>query len=237
MKKLFSVSIILLLSISVIGQARDGTSAYSNNNQEVTVVALDLPYAPDVVVQAFKTYLLQTTARQQKNARGYLLSNNTALAKSNQDYDMIFEVAAKSRLQPNESIVYFKLNKTLLNKDEPGSLLIQYNKEEALSYLNNLAVAIKADAPLMQLNFQKETLEKALRNNEELMRRGVKLQEIKTNLATRLSLVNTSRMNAILLNRQLTNNENIATNLAALKQGLKDIGEQRLALTALELQH
>src|SRR6476469_52053 len=100
MKKLFFVSSVIMFSGSVMCQAVDGTLQLQkmvNANEAVMIV---LPYRSTFVKEAFNDYLSKTGLTQQKNAYGYLLPDNTSLAKNNTNSaDMVFKFAESKSIQ------------------------------------------------------------------------------------------------------------------------------------------
>jgi hypothetical protein len=111
MKKLFVVTGFLFLCGYAIGQAKDGTADLQSTASSQPAASIYLPYSPEVVKKALNNYLSQTSDREQKNAKGYLLSSNTLIVKNNKsDADMHFVIGLKDPTTINESVVYLKLN-------------------------------------------------------------------------------------------------------------------------------
>lgn len=233
---MITVSTVLLLSLAVIGQARDGTPEFQKFRKAETVLAINLPYAPEVVIKAFKAYLLKNSYNEQLRAKNYLLSANTALIKTNPDFDLIFEVTEKNSTEPDQSIVYFNMNPTPVQRmDYNVSSNPDYNKDEVLSYLNNLAVAIQPYAKDLQMDLQVRSLDKSERSVAKLEKQAADLNIIKANILQRLSEVINDQAKAKLLQKQSDNNEGIRINLAAQKVELINRAYQKNAVAILKL--
>ena len=235
MKKLFFVSIILTLSCFAMGQARDGTVDLKKYGKTEQAAMIDLPYAPAVVKQALTDYLTKTTKKEQKTATGFLLSCNTMLVKNNiKEADMVFQFARKDYFNPNETVVYLKLDSKVPNSNNQGFTENHFDMNDAKSYLENLSIAIKPYATDLQLKLQKKDLKDAQEKSLSLATQGTKLNQKRMKIAQDMSAHNTDQKTARLLKRKTSNQQQIDANIAAKGKNNKEIRDQISALVLLE---
>lgn len=160
MKKMLISLSFLVLSITVFGQAQESTIPQLSKATGILMAAkIDLPYAPQVVIEVIKQYVQVSGKASQRDAVGYKLSENTQLAKSNlNSADLHYYVQGKNN-SPNETELYLNLQSFTLNKENRREAYY-FSLEDAMDYLNNLKMAVARDATVLQRQFQADELVK-----------------------------------------------------------------------------
>lgn len=233
MKKLFVVTGFLFLCGYAIGQAKDGTAELQSASSQPAAL-IYLPYAPEVVKNALNNYLSQTTDRQQKNAKGYLLSSNTLIVKNNKsDADMHFVIGLKDPTNINESVVYLKLNASS-NYLDSAQTSTRFDMQDAKDYLDNLAIAIKPYASKLQLELQQKKLADARNKNTALVQEGDKLEQKRKNIQIKIGENENYKRDKGLARRKAKNDKLINENLTAQLNLSNDIAKQMAALALLK---
>lgn len=177
MKNLFLATGLLFLCGFAIGQAKDGTSELQKTLKPQPAALIYLPYSPEVVIKALNNYLSKTSNNQQKNAKDYLLSDNTLIVKRNESRaDMHFLIGLKDPININQSAIYLKLNSSS-NYLDSAQTSVQFEMQDAKDYLDNLAVAIRPYASKLQLERQQNNLSDAQEKNTTLIAEGNRLEE------------------------------------------------------------
>lgn len=234
MKKLFVVTGFLFLCGYAIGQAKDGTAELQSTASSQPAASIYLPYSPEVVKKALNNYLSQTSDREQKNAKGYLLSSNTLIVKNNKsDADMHFVIGLKDPTNINESVVYLKLNSPS-NYEQSVQSEIQFDMQDAKDYLDNLAIAIKPYARELQLELQQKSLADARNKNTSLIQEGDKLEQKKKNIQIKIGENENYKRDKGLARRKAKNDKLINDNLTAQSNLSRDIAKQMAALGLLK---
>ena len=234
MKKLFVVTGFLFLCGYAIGQAKDGTAELQSTASSQPAASIYLPYSPEVVKKALNNYLSQTNDREQKNAKGYLLSSNTLIVKNNKsDADMHFVIGLKDPTNINESVVYLKLNSPS-NYEQSVQSEIQFDMQDAKDYLDNLAIAIKPYARELQLELQQKNLADARNKNTSLIQEGDKLEQKRKNIQIKIGENENYKRDKGLARRKAKNDKLINENLTAQSNLSGDITKQMAALGLLK---
>ena len=234
MKKLFVVTGFLFLCGYAIGQAKDGTAELQSTASSQPAASIYLPYSPEVVKKALNNYLSQTSDREQKNAKGYLLSSNTLIVKNNKsDADMHFVIGLKDPTNINESVVYLKLNSPS-NYEQTVQSEIQFDMQDAKDYLDNLAIAIKPYARELQLELQQKNLADARNKNTSLIQEGDKLEQKRKNIQIKIGENENYKRDKGLARRKAKNDKLINDNLTAQSNLSRDIAKQMAALGLLK---
>lgn len=231
MKKLVVAVSCVMFYAFASGQARDGTLDLKNAGKYEPAALIYLPYAPQVVKDALGNYLEKTTKKDQQHAIGYLLSNNTDLAKSNiYEADMLFEIGVKDKEHVNETVVYLKLHSApnTYSRSQPE---FYFNMENAKDYLNNLAIAIKPYATQLQVQLQGKNLSQATAQLTKLTKQGNKLQKEKRSLDQGIAKNDAGKEATAKKkndNQKKINENNIAQALQTI-----EVNSQKLSLTLL----
>ena len=165
MKRLFVATGFLFLCGFVFGQAKDGTAELQKMAASHPAALIYLPYSPEVVQKALANYLSESSdylresgENQDEKVKGYLLSSNTLIVKSNKTgADMHFIIGLKNDSNKYESGIYLKLN-SFSNEDNSWEKPTQFDMQDAKDYLDNLAIAIKPYASDLQLKLQQKNL-------------------------------------------------------------------------------
>jgi len=234
MKKLFAVTGFLFLCGYAIAQAQDGTVELQSTASSQPAASIYLPYSPEVVKKALNNYLSQTSDREQKNAKGYLLSSNTLIVKNNKsDADMHFVIGLKDPTNINESVVYLKLNSPS-NYEQTVQSEIQFDMQDAKDYLDNLAIAIKPYARELQLELQQKNLADARNKNTSLIQEGDKLEQKRKNIQIKIGENENYKRDKGLARRKAKNDKLINDNLTAQSNLSRDIAKQMAALGLLK---
>lgn len=235
MKKLFVVTGFLFLCGYAFGQAKDGTAELQTTAVSQPAASIYLPYSPEVVKIALNNYLSQTSDRQQKNARGYLISSNTIIVKNNESgSDMHFVIGLRDPANINESVVYLKLNSSL-NYPSNTQAETLFDMQDAKDYLDNLAIAIKPYAGKLQLELQQKNLADARNKNTSLIQQGDKLDQKGKNIQIKIGENENYKRDKGLARRKAKNDRLINENLAAQLNLSNDIAKQMAALGLLKI--
>lgn len=235
MKKLLVVTGFLFLYGYAFGQAKDGTAELQTAAASQPAASIYLRYSPEVVKKALNNYLSQTSDRQQKNARGYLISSNTIIVKNNENgSDMHFVIGLRDPANINESVVYLKLNSSL---NYPSSTQAEtlFDMQDAKDYLDNLAIAIKPYAGKLQLELQQKNLADARNKNTSLIQQGDKLDQKGKNIQIKIGENENYKRDKSLARRKAKNDRLINENLAAQLNLSNDIAKQMAALGLLKI--
>ncbi len=234
MKNLFFAFVLLLLSGCAFGQARDGTADLKKTGFSENAVLIYLPYSSDVVKQALQDFVLKASKNKNRDTVSFKLASNTELAEKNiKNADMHFEIGNKDNLHPNESVVYLKLRSSVETNNGTGETDFLFDKQQAIDFLNNFAIAIKPYATDMQLQFQKDNLAYAEKRNDVLIKQGNKLEKRKSasNLLTTDNLTNRASGNRA--KRERHNQQLIDENLTAQASQRIEIDNQKSSLHLL----
>lgn len=165
----------LALSIAVFGQAQESTIPQLSKATGLMMAAkIDLPYAPQVVIEVIKQYVQVSGKASQREAVGYKLSENTQLAKSNRNGADLHYYVQGNNNNPNETGLYLKLQSFTLNKDN-SKAVYYFNLEDAKDYLNNLKMAVAHDAAVLQRQLQNDNLVKSKKRSNFLEKEAKRL--------------------------------------------------------------
>lgn len=166
----------LVLSITFFGQAQESTIPQLSKATGLLMAAkIDLPFAPQVVIEVIKKYEQVSGKASQREAVGYKLSENTQLAKNNLNgADLHYYVQGKNNA-PNETELYLKLQSFTLNNDN-SKAVYYFNLEDAKDYLNNLKMAVVHDATILQRQFQADELVKCKKRSSFLEKEAKRLE-------------------------------------------------------------
>jgi hypothetical protein len=176
MKKMLISMGLLVLFITVYGQAQESTIPQLSKATGFMMAAkIDLPYAPQVVIEVIKQYVQVSGKASQREAVGYKLSENTQLAKSNlNSADLHYFVQRKSN-NPNETELYLNLQSYTQNKEYKREVYY-FNLEDAKDYLNNLKMAVAHNATILQRQLQSDNLLKCNKRSSFLEKEANRLE-------------------------------------------------------------
>jgi len=240
MKRLLIATGFLFLCGFVIGQAKDGTAELQKMATSHPAALIYLPYSPEVVQKALANYLsegtdyfFESSEKQEEKVKGYLLSSNTLLVKSNKTgADMHFVIGLKNDSNKNESGIYLKLN-SFSNEDNSWGKPMQFDMQDAKDYLDNLAIAIKPYASDLQLKLQQKNLSDSQDKNKSLIAEGNKLEEERKKIQVQIG-ENKGHENERGLPERKTKNERLIDENLTTRLNLgTDISKQIAALASL----
>jgi hypothetical protein len=238
MKKMLMAMGLFLVSICVLGQAQESTiPQIKNAASTMNAARIFLPYSPEVVIAALNDFLLKQGKVQEKKATGFLLSENTLLAKNNvKAADMHFFLELKSSGNPNETTVYLGLESSV--QDISNVLVVNYfDLQQAKDYLDNLAIAIEPYAADLQLKLQTKNLLHAQAKGQQLASEGIKLNQQRVNMMKKMG-GNTASSNSERLTKQLAKNlRQIDNNKVSQANQNTEIQKQKLAIVLLTDNH
>jgi hypothetical protein len=231
MRKLFLATGFLFLCGYVFGQAKEGTMELQKTVAPQLAVLIYLPYSPDVVKKALSNYLAKSGVQAQKEAKGYLLSSNTLLVKTNKTgADMNFAIDRRDPQKKNESAIYLKLNSFSKNEMGENASAVQ---QEAKDYLDNLAVAIKPYASAQQLKLQRKDLADARAKSKSLVDEGNKLELARKKIQSQIGENENYRKDKRLARRKIKNAHDIQKNSSVRASLHLEINRQAAALALL----
>jgi hypothetical protein len=234
MKKVLMAMGLFLVSICVLGQALESTiPQIKNAASTMNAARIFLPYSPEVVVAALNDFLLKQGKVQEKKATGFLLSENTLLAKNNIiAADMHFFFEQKSSGNPNETTVYLGLESSV--QDINNVMVVNYfDMQQAKDYLDNLAIAIQPYAADLQLKLQTKNLLHAQAKGQQLASDGIRLNQQRVGMMKKME-GDTAPSNSERLTKQLAKNQRQIDN-NKVNQAIQntEIQKQKLALILL----
>jgi hypothetical protein len=233
MKRLFVATGFLFLCGFVFGQATDGTVELQKTLTTHPAALIYLPYSPEVVQKALANYLSENSKKQQRNARGYLLSSNTFIVKNNKSgADMNLAIGLRDQGTMNESVIFLKLNSFSKDENSTGHA-IQFDMQDAKDYLDNLAIAIKPYASDLQLKLQQKNLSDAQDKNRLLVAEGNKLEGERQKIQGLINENKSAKKETRLVERKIKNERLIDENLTARLNLSNDIAEQIAELALL----
>jgi len=240
MKRLLIATGFLFLCGFVIGQAKDGTAELQKMATSHPAALIYLPYSPEVVQKALANYLsegtdyfFESSEKQEEKVKGYLLSSNTLLVKSNKtSADMHFVIGLKNDSNKNESGIYLKLN-SFSNEDNSWGKPMQFDMQDAKDYLDNLAIAIKPYASDLQLKLQQKNLSDSQDKNKSLIAEGNKLEEERKKIQVQIGENKGYENERGLAERKTKNERLIDENLTTRLNLGTDISKQIAALASL----
>jgi hypothetical protein len=181
---------MLLLSVCVFGQARDGTAAYRQTSKGQPVAMIYLPYAPEVVIAAMDHYKAQDYRAGKVQSKAYQSFQNTLLVQNNVHYaDMIFKVGLKDIEDQNVSVLYLMLNAPIEHVNHSGTEH-HFDMQQAIGYLDNLALAIRSYAFDKQIKQQTSVLGRAEANQVRTVNQGNKMNSRKAHMYNRVVNLN-----------------------------------------------
>lgn len=234
MKKMLTSLSFLVLSLTVFGQAQESTLPQTKNAAaQMAAVKIDLPYAPQVVTEVIKQYVLVNGPANQRKAVGYRLSENTQLAKNNLNgADLHYFVQFKNADNPNETVLYLKLESYTLNHENMREAYY-FNSEDAMDYLNQLKVAVSHNATVLQKQLQSSNLAKCKKRSDNLERQANRLGRQQELVALQVNKTQeiqkkdrqTQKLNAL--------NDKVNTNKILLANQKDETLRQATALTLL----
>jgi hypothetical protein len=231
MKNILGTISILFLSVVVFGQAKYGNVEIRKVISSEPAVFIYLPYSPAVVNHALNAYVSNTIKADK--TKDYLLASNTELAKNNTDgANFIFNIGLKDETNPNETVVYMKLNSTV-EASYPITVAkvakkVTFDEQQAIDFLNNFAIAIQPYATNLQIKTQKKNLQLAQEKYEALKKQGIKLEQERQDLINNYSK-NTSRK---ISRRQLINHQKLETNQVEQAKQMRELDNQKASFAS-----
>jgi hypothetical protein len=133
--------ILMAASGFVLGQEQKSTSASYVILEKQPAAMIVLPYSPSVVMDAMKEYEINAYKSKKNQSTAYQSFDNTALVtKIDKDASLVFQVGSMDN-KNDQSVVYLMLN-TPDNNGDYDRTVSQLEINDALSYLDNLSVAV-----------------------------------------------------------------------------------------------
>lgn len=229
MKKILIWVSFLVLSLTVFGQAQESINPQLKNAAAKMVAAkIDLPYSPQVVIEALQNYAGETGRAKERKATGYQLSENTLLVNKNSNgADMHFFVALKNTDNPNETVLYLHLE-SFTKDNHNNEVAYHFAMQDAKDYLDNLELAIKHSATHLQVQLQNKNLAQSKAKSLFLVKEAKDLNSQQQSMQFEYAGNNTVKKNERLtrkldmINRKIDINSIQQANQedATLKQGI-----------------
>ena len=170
---------------------------------------------------------------QDEKVKGYLLSSNTLIVKSNKTgADMHFIIGLKNDSNKYESDIYLKLN-SFSNEENSWGKPILFDMQAAKDYLDNLAIAIKPYASDLQLKLQQRNLSDSQEKNKSLIAEGNKLEVERKKIQVEIGQNKSYEKERDLTERKTKNERLIDENLTTRLNLGTDISKQIAALASL----
>jgi hypothetical protein len=176
------------------------TASFANLNNKPTSTAASaaifdkqpaamivLPYTSSVVLDAMAEYEARSYGSNKKQSSAYQSFDKTALMQNNKKgAPLIFKVGPIDFRQPDQTIVYLLLDAPIENGDHAGKVN-HFASEDAISYLNNLAVAIQLINLDNQIKMYTAQVRKADRQQDRCAKRCDRLGNRKENIEQKLT--------------------------------------------------
>lgn len=186
MKKISFLLMSLMITISALSQAYEGTISYDKKKQ--AAVAIDYSYPAQAVENAIVKRLekLGYRAKEEKGIlnrdKGFLIFKNAYVTDISKDkLDYIIKVERKSRKENDEAILFL-----IIQKDGTNAINKMPSDEisSAKDYLNKMLPDIEAANLELQIKAQEEVVAKAEKKLKDLKvdqaNLEAKLQQTKT---------------------------------------------------------
>jgi hypothetical protein len=207
MKKTLLLTSMVLLFAFAFGQPAIGIESRINPVPQQPCAAIFLPYSPQIVIAAMGKYKdeKQSTKERRANPKNYQSFDETSLIRNNRDEaDLIFQVGLKNSDNKNASAVYLMLNSPAVGSGNDT----RFDMEQAKTFLDNLAIAIRTYALNEQIKLQTYELSKANKKQQDLIAYGNKLDSKKAGLLLKpLSIDRRNMRRNQLLDRQIAENK------------------------------
>ena len=210
MKKTLLLTPMVLLFAFAFGQPAIGFESRIDPVLQQPYAMIFLPYSPKIVIAAMENYQgeKQSIKERMANPKNYQSFDETLLIRNNRDYaDLIFQIGLRNPENTNASVVYLMLNSPIVDNNGVGKYR-RFDMEQAKTFLDNLAIAIRTYALNEQIKLQTSEFSKANKKQQDLIAYGDKLDTKKADLL--LKPLNNSRRNIkrnVLLDRQIAENK------------------------------
>lgn len=207
MKRTLLLTPMVLLFAFAFGQPAMGIESRINPVLQQPYAMIFLPYSPEIVIAAMENYKdeKQSSKERVANPKNYQSFDETSLIRNNREAaDLIFQIGLKSSINKNASAVYLMLNSPGVGSGHDT----RFDMEQAKTFLDNLAIAIRTYALTEQIKLQTYEFSKANKKQQDLIAYGNKLDSKKTGLL--LKPLSNDRQNMKrnqLLDRQIAENK------------------------------
>ena len=163
------------------------------HNQPAVMIVL--PYAPATVLSAMKEYEINCLRPEKKQSNEYVAFDKTTLMKNNtKDASMIFRIGSTDVQQKEGSVVYLLLD-ALIDKGDDAGTIYRFNANDAMDYMNNLAVAVNMIHLDRQLKTYTALIKKEERKQEKCVSRCEKLTKQKATIQQKMAQNKKSAVN------------------------------------------
>jgi len=180
MKKTLLALCMLVITVLVVGQAKEGTVKYQKMQQPAAVI--ELPYSPDLVMAAMNDYLSKKGKSRGNDLKGFTTFRNTQLQQNDvANADLYFRVERKNDQEKGTSTISLLLTAPKENSQSVDNLHY-LNMEQAKTFLNDLAPAIEAYDLEQRIKNQNEAVIKAESKYKSLTEDGVDLETKRVSL-------------------------------------------------------
>ena len=140
MKQIIIAIGALMMTLTTMAQATEGTVEYQKKQQSAAV--LELPYPPDVVTSALNEFLSKKGKSKATDLKGFTTYRNTdQLSGDSANADLYFKIERKSRKEKQTTVVSLLL--TPFIGTAPDSGINYLTMEQAKSYLDQLIPTIE----------------------------------------------------------------------------------------------
>ena len=167
MKRLLTITGMLLISAIIYGQAREGTVEYLKIQQPAAFI--ELPYETHIINEAMNDYLSKKGKSRVDDLKGFTTYRNTqSVGKDSVNADLYFKVERRNKQEKEVSIIYL-----LLTEPKEGLVTVNnvhhLNMEQARVFLDELAPAIEAYNLELLIKHQNESIIKVESKFKTLM--------------------------------------------------------------------
>lgn len=235
MKTIVLAFLLLLLSFDIIGQTHVETVRLRKTAYPEPATTINLPYAPGVVKQALRDYLIKTKVPHHETDSFLISENMQLLMNQPKDTRIYFAIRQKDDTSPDETIVLLSLDSGVQYGagDEATSDVLKMH--EPGNYVHNFSLSIRTHANALQRRTQQQSLAAAYERNDLLMRKSIELERQRININYEIAANKDLSRNATLTQIQTDNQEKIDHNLVAQLLQNKEVTKQKKAMDKLLL--
>jgi len=184
MKNIVMVLGALLISISTMAQATEGTVEFQKKQQSAAV--LELPYPPDLVNAALNEFLSKKGKSKATDLKGFTTYRNTdELTGDSANADMYFKVERKSRKEKQTTVVSLLL--TPFNGTAPDSGINYMTMDQAKTYLDQLIPTIEGYNLEQKIREMNDIITKSETRYKEMLKNDEQLEQNLTEIESKLA--------------------------------------------------
>jgi len=174
----------LLINLSIMAQATEGTVQVQNKQQAAAV--LELPYPPEVVRSALNEFLSKKGKSKTTDLKGFTTYRNTdELTGDSANADLYFKVERKSRQENQTTLVSLLL--TPFTGTAPESGVNYLTMDQAKSYLDQLIPTIEGYNLEQRIREMNDIITKSEARYKEMLKNDQQLEQKRAEIENKLA--------------------------------------------------